>query len=365
MNRVVERNADDWTDIIQEAIDTGGPVVLPARNLRTTAPLRIRNHAWVRGANRQASTWGRVPPDGTTTTIVCDHDGPGIIVGGDAESALTSNGYPYVEAVQVSDLTFRPAVGRTGGSIVIDGSNTRDATRGFVRDVVAERVATVGAAGGWLLDGNAFNVRLHQCVGRPASGRPYEARDSSSNIGISRPGQVYVYDSMFWSPAVGSPTTLLYTTMFGGHIQGHDGATLGYHSGLFGTHVEGEHSDGSVGIRVLDRSTLIFPETVGGWDTGVVVGDGSSAIADSYQGHIPLLIARNAGSTAGVRVTSGGSRVGSLRVARYQGTFTKQLDDQRGGNHHDPVGAGFWTSPDGTRWRLVVDDTGNVSAATI
>lgn len=326
----------DWQNLIDNAAGSAGTVVLsdqpgtspslPAPTIVLTETLKLHSPVELRGLGRPYSKWGADSAQATVIDWQGPTDQPAIVIGGTAASLLSTQTHPIAEGVTLGNLTVTTSQTCTAPAIRIDGSSDHDVNRGLARDIVLEQIdVTGGFDGGVELLGNTFNVRLRSCGLLPDQGAPFAARRSAgSNVGVDRPGQVFLYDTILWSMD-GTPSELLYTIMFGGHVQGKDGVVLDDNSAVYGVHIEGDTGGPfGVGLHVMGRHVVIQPENVSRFATGIKVGDGSSVNLSGWWGMVPLL----ASCTTGVHVTAGGPRSGSIRVLHYQSNGTDTLDER-------------------------------------
>lgn len=326
--------ASDDTARLQQMLDVaqqndGLTVELPPLPFRTTSPLRIYAPVTVRGV-RGAAKWN--DSDGGTR-IVYDGNDAAMVIGGTANSPITSGAYNAVEGVTLSGVRFEPSTdGAAAHGVIIDGSSTRDADRGVARDIVLKDVdfRRFGKAALKRL-GNAYHTRLFRCGfrGDPTSTvEPllYDV-EATSNITPNVPKQLFGYDCFFWPYGVGNKAAVVLqeSWFFGGHFQGDDGVELGDLCGLSGTYHEGNGTAGTVGIQILGRGCVVRPVKIPKYETLVRIGDGTADEADYFEGHIPLIQS----ATTGFHVTDGGSRRGTLTYGNVN-AVTTEVNDERG-----------------------------------
>lgn len=131
----------------------------------------------------------------------------------------------------LSDLTL---IGDGEGSdcgvgILVDGSSSIDANRGFVRDIRLERVGVRASRGiGVELRGNAFDVRVEHCSVFSSGDDCFAMTSSDANIGVGRPSQTYFRDCYTFQ---GNPQAwdydVSYCDISGGYVQGYNGIRCG------------------------------------------------------------------------------------------------------------------------------------------
>jgi hypothetical protein len=326
----------DDTAAIQAALDAAmavkGTCVLPPGTYNVSSSLNIYNPVIFKGLGRPVSKWN-VSLGGSILRWTGDANSDVIVIGGTSSSVITESTYYIAEGITLENLTIIPdsdGDGRDG--IVVDGSNTREANRGFCRDILINGcdVRKMGRYGLHTI-GNVFNIRGNWSGFVKNVNTQFYNEDvgANVNIGVGNARQVYMYDCIFWSPAVGVKGAITdYTTFFGGWMQGNDGIVIGQHCNIFGSHLEGitnKPGDATIGILLNDSANcLIYPETVGNYGVGVQIGDGDSGQTTAYHGVIPTIQQ----SDVGIKITDGGQRSGYLKVSKYNDNTTNVEDDR-------------------------------------
>lgn len=321
----------DDTAAIQAAIDAVGAVkgilIFPVGTYSFDDTLEIYNSITIEGLGRQAGKW-----NDNEAGVILRWDGDAatdaIIIGGTSDSDLVDTAFNCTEGVTLknfllipgTELDAAPAHSEGGkDGIVIDGSSTLDANRGFARDIVLENVDVRRFLGyGVQTLGTAFNIRLVRCGIEHNVTAGYKNSAAASNLGSGTAGQNYLYDTMLWSYGAGAPAgDMIWTTMFGGHVQGEEGVILNAGCNIYGTHIEGDNArpaDGTIGIYIKQRGGNIFPElAVTHYNYGIKIGDGSASSHDTFYGNVGIV----QNCTVGVWITDGGSRRGFLHVSLW------------------------------------------------
>lgn len=331
----------DSTAAIQAAIDEAsaqsvrGVVFMPPGTYLISEPLEIYNAVTLEGA-AGAGKWSD-EPGGAILSVADGASIRAIIVGGTADSFDTSNGFQCVDGVELRNFAIRGQTDNNGiGGVLVDASNTLFADRGFARDVLIDNV-NVFKVGGHAFEvmGNAFNIRLHNCGGflTVPDVDAFKTTTATVNSGNDAPGQIFVYDSHMRSGGLGGWCYNVNNThIFGGHAEGRGGISLSSNCGVWGTHVEGDENADSVGLRLVGRYNTVFLSTIGRFETGVQIGNGTATSADRYFGRIGIIQI----GTTGVHITSGGARSGILQVNAFASlTGSSVVDDRGSGEYKD------------------------------
>lgn len=315
--------ADD-TAAIQRAIDVGGPyasIVFPPgtylfSQLVLPNPLALIGQATVR------SRWNTY---GANVTLLADGSAdPAILIGGTAESVVTETGFEFAEGIRLANLLLRPKAG-TGRGILVDGSTTIRATRGAARDIHFENVHITGFTDHNLeMLGDVFDVRFTGCSSRDCAVTGIIGTTAASHTGgDSTPGQVHFVNCYLYGNPTGPQFALdCQANVYGGGIAYGNGFCMRSYSGLYGTHVEGDAEEDTVGVQIMGTNCQVRPSIVTNYETGIRIGDGD---AHDYTGHVISTVLSTL--TNGIHVTDAGRRVGMADV--YFFTVTNQVVDER------------------------------------
>ena len=267
--------------------------------------------------------------------------GYALTIGGRNGSGATSSGFYNVEDFLIQGIHLRPeSSGGAAGGILFDGSDT-DATygaeRGICRGGTLKGVTTKGFAGKqYNLIGNVFDIKMYDCFGRQGLDTIFETETTTVNVGVTRPGQIDCFACGFFGPDRGDAgvasdawaVRASYTNFYGGHIQGQFLAELGFHAGVYGTHMEADPgATNNDAVQIVGKSVRFYPENLNAGVTAssvaLRIGDGTSTSVAGYEGHIPLI----QDAATGILVTDGGGRNGHITVGTTQGRAIRLLLD--------------------------------------
>lgn len=276
----------DDTAKVQDTIDAASgsrkSVYFPPGRYSITSTLTVPNSVALVGAGPPRSAWHATTG---SSALVWNGaaDGTCVLVGGTASSVLTTSGYKSVESVRVESLAIFPGKGGGGIGLLADGSNTLDADRGVVRDLILRDVHIKGfTIHQCELRGNVYHTRTHSAAFRndtASTGAAFKTTDTTTNLTPTLPGQIFHYDSLFWSSGQDVfAAEVAKTVFFGGHVQGFAGVKANDQVAIYGTHLEGQQdaspTAGTVGLYFLDGvSFVVDVPMLYNWDKGIVIGD--------------------------------------------------------------------------------------------
>jgi len=247
---------------------------------------------------------------------------PVIEIGGDASSARynSDSALVSIEDIYLGPVLIYPKAKdwSCGDGILIDGSDTRYASRGYTRSVVlnAPSVAyTNGKAFRCL--GNVFNVTMLLPTNFQSKDTGFSIDTATVNIGVNRPGEITLvspYSATFLSGVGVSGAKdydLQYTTVLGGKGQGDQGARLGYQNSIFGLELERSTPAPTDSTKIalqLDNCRLNNANIrlSSGYGVGVQLGAGSSDANLCTNNTVSVDYISN-GAT-GVSIVAGGDR---------------------------------------------------------
>jgi len=320
----------DDTAALQAAIDAADAyqtvVVPPGTYL--FSQLIFYNPIVFTGLGAIAGRW-----NSTIASTILLHDesvSPAILIGGTADSVITSTTYYVCEGVTLANFLLHPETAPLGAApgigILVDGSTTiyanRACTRGIrfdnvvVRDFGDENIKFIG---------DAFDIRFH--------GGGSFARHATNVLGVeaayfgggnSIPSQVHFYD--FYSTAgTGDWNFDGSFIIHGGGIAYGNGFKMQGYAGIYGTHIEGKTADpASIGIQIDSQFINVCTELISGHDTAIKIGDGGADLASNY--FINTVVAN---ATIGLHITNGGGRRGA-GVIHFSNCTTNITDDRAG-----------------------------------
>jgi len=324
-----------WWPDLQDAVDTGKIVLTGPRTITSTLKLRRVN-----GGLKGISQGGGGRWSGDMGQAILTYTGsntePMIEIGGDPTTGWDpdTNGFDNLENVYLGHVTLQPSIDyQCAEGILIDGSADYEGTRGFLREVTLEYVS-VGytAEEGILVIGNAFDITMRNVSTRQTQDTGISVDHAISvNVGVDRPGEVYMYNP-YSNPATAGiwSMDLQYTRVFGGKVQGDWGVRLGALNYIAGLEIEraaGATTDESkIGLLVAGIRNIVNPMLIDGYGVGLQIGeDGSATQVVSNMGTIGTI----QNCKYGVRIEDGGTRNSNRFSIGDLYNNTTDMDNQR------------------------------------
>lgn len=246
----------------------------------------------------------------TGTVIVNDTGDYWLTLRGSSNS-IDSN---RLNAGFIKGLEMRPAAdGASVGAVYMDGTDGTNPSGSIVRGVTFEDCSVKNHGSVPLAyEGTVFDITFHRLVSR-SNDEPAVTEVSTGASRTAGPASQFFFVSCYlWSDsgAYAVAPGANGAAFLGGSVAGaNDGNGINMSrcsgGGIFGTHLEGVSTTGTIGIlHTVNGPNYYMPSLVTNWDTGISIGDGTSAQARDAR----ILTFGGSNVSEDILVTSGGTR---------------------------------------------------------
>lgn len=312
----------DDTAAIQRAIvaaGDNGTVSIPA-GVYSISQIVVNNPVIIEGQGAVRNRWNSY--SAAVTLLVDGSVDPGVLIGGTVDSIITEAAHYCVENVEFRNLLIRRGAG-TGRGIVVDGSETILATRGFARDIRFHDVHVYGFADHNIeFVGNVFDVRFHKGSSRGCGATGVIATEALS-YNSDYPGQIHFYDYYAAGNNTGPQWAADGPFVFhGGGIAYGSGFLMRSYAQIYGSHIEGGSAANSIGIEIAGICCRVVQAIITNFSVGVQIGDGTGVTCADYSLDLSISTA-----TIGLKITAGGHRYGRADIGFY--SCTTNVSDLR------------------------------------